>query len=138
MPFSLICKGRRQQHSPLVPTLFQFNPKQLLQEHQVRQYFLGPNLCLKDLGSGLSFTRLNSRNVYKMSCRTRQSWLAEPHLPGFTFHTGNPHHLEPWASAERGAEPHILSLRHPDKNSCETILPRSSGTQHGSREASTH
>lgn len=90
MPFSLICKGRRQQHSPLVPRLFQFNSQQHLQELQVRQYFLGPNLCLKHLGSGLSLTRFNSQNVYKISDRT---WPVELHLPGFASHISCPCHL---------------------------------------------
>jgi len=63
---------------------FSSNPQQHLWELQVRQYFLGPNLCSKDLGPGLSFTRFNSRNAYKISYGTQQTWLVEPHLPGHT------------------------------------------------------
>lgn len=135
MPFSLICKSRRQQHSPLVPTPFQFNPQQHLRELQVRQYFLGPNLCLEDPGSGLSFTEFNSRSVYKISYRI---WLVELHLPGSTFYASCPHHLVTGVPAVRRAGAHMPSPSHPVETCCETSSPAASGAQHGPRGTATH
>lgn len=92
MPFGLICKGRRQQHSPLVPTLFQFNPQQHLWELQVKQYSWDPTCVEKTLAQVCLSTSLTQEMFIRSVIGCQQTQLTDPHslLPAVAVPIGYP------------------------------------------------